>query len=64
MLGGVITTLVSFAVAAVLARDRFVNLLQRSEWARQKFGFWLELAGALAVLLLGLKMLWDRVGWL
>lgn len=62
MLGGVITTLVTFAVAAVVARDRFVSVLQRSEWVREKFGFWLELAGALAVLLLGLAMLWDRVG--
>ena len=61
MLGGVIVTLVTFAVSAVVARERFVSVLQRSEWVREKFGFWLELAGPLAVLLLGLAMLWDRV---
>lgn len=62
MLGGVIVTLVSFAVAAVLARDRFTHLLRRTEWMRGSLGFWLELAGAAAVLALGLIMLWDRVG--
>ncbi|MFN0217399.1 MAG: hypothetical protein ACKVP4_01150 [Hyphomicrobium sp.] len=62
MLGGVIVTLVSFAVAAVLARDRFTRLLGRTEWMRGRLGFWLELAGAAAVLALGLVMLWDRLG--
>jgi nickel/cobalt transporter (NicO) family protein len=62
MLGGVIVTLVSFAVAAVMARDRFTHLLRRTEWMRGSLGFWLELAGAAAVLVLGLVMLWDRVG--
>ena len=62
MLGGVIVTLVSFAVAAVLARDRLTYLLRRTEWMRGSLGFWLELAGASAVLVLGLVMLWDRLG--
>jgi nickel/cobalt transporter (NicO) family protein len=62
MLSGVIVTLVSFAVAAVLARDRLTHLLRRTEWMRGRFGFWLELGGAAAVLVLGLVMLWDRVG--
>lgn len=62
MLGGVIVTLVSFAVAAVVARERFMGALARSEQLRARLGFWLELAGAVAVLVLGLVMLWDRVG--
>lgn len=61
MLGGVIVTLVSFAVAAVIARQRFLGVLARTELMRFRLGFWLELAGALAVLALGVSMLVDRL---
>lgn len=62
MLGGVIATLVSFAVGAVFARARFMAAMRVSEGTRQKLGYWLELAGAAAVLLLGLVLLWNAVG--
>ena len=62
MLGGVVVTLVSFAVAAVAARERLIVALRRTEGMRQSLGFWLELAGALAVFVLGMAMLWDRLG--
>jgi nickel/cobalt exporter len=61
MLGGVIVTLVSFSVAAVVARHQFIGTLERSESLRQKLGFWLELAGASAVLAIGLAMLWEQL---
>lgn len=61
MLGGVIVTLVSFAVAAVVARRRFVAVIERSERLRQRLGYWMELAGAMAVLGLGSAMLWNAL---
>lgn len=61
MLAGVIFTLVSFAVAAVAARGRFVALLARTERLRLDVGWWLELAGALAVSALGIAMLLRRL---
>lgn len=61
MLAGVIFTLVSFAVAAVAARGRFVALLARTERLRLNVGWWLELAGALAVSALGIAMLLRRL---
>ena len=61
MLLGVITSIVSFAVAAVVARDRFVTLLNRSEAIREKVGFGLELAGGLAVVALGISMISSAV---
>lgn len=64
MMGGVILTIVSFAVTAVVARDRLVVLLQSSATVRQRLGFWLEFAGAAAVLVLGLTMFADRLRWL
>ena len=33
-----------------------------SEGTRQKLGYWLKLAGAAAVLLLGLVLLWNAIG--
>lgn len=57
MLIGVITTIVTFAVAAVLARERFIAVLNRSETTREKVGFGLELAGGLAVFALGISMM-------
>lgn len=64
MLGGVILTIVSFAVAAVLVRSRFVRVLDRSEALREKLGFWLEFTGGAAVLILGVTMLQSAVKWL
>jgi nickel/cobalt transporter (NicO) family protein len=61
MLAGVIVTLVSFSVAAVLARGSFMSLLSQTERWRAGVGWWLEFAGAVAVLVLGLAMLWPRL---
>ncbi len=54
---GVIATLASFAVAAVFARGGFMDLLARTEDLRMRAGQALELAGACAVVVLGLAML-------
>lgn len=64
MLAGVIVTLVAFAVAAVVARGRFMVLLSRTEGWRHKVGWGLELASALAVLILGLVMVMRPLGLL
>ena len=61
MLGGVVATLVSFAVAAVAVRERFMAAVERSEGMRQWLGYWLERTGAMAVLVLGIAMLWNAV---
>ena len=61
MLAGVIVTLVSFSVAAVVARGSFMSLLSQTERWRAGVGWWLEFAGAVAVLVLGLVMLWPRL---
>jgi nickel/cobalt transporter (NicO) family protein len=57
MLAGVIVTLVSFAVAAVIARQKVLALLTRTEAMRRTVGGWMELVGALGVLAFGLAML-------
>lgn len=54
---GVIATLAGFAVAAVYARGRFMDLLMGSERLRQRIGRAAELAGAAAVTALGFAML-------
>ena len=54
---GVIATLVSFAVAAVYARSRFMDLLASTEALRLRIGQAFELAGACAVVVLGFVML-------
>ncbi|MDP1640430.1 MAG: hypothetical protein Q8L61_05900 [Hyphomicrobium sp.] len=54
---GVIATIASFAVAAVFARERFMALLARTGWLRLKLGRGFELAGACAVIVLGIAML-------
>ncbi len=61
MLAGVILTLVTFAVSAVVARGRFVKLLARTEVMRDRLGGSLELAGALGVFVLGIAMLATRI---
>lgn len=60
MLAGVTLTIVSFAVAAIAAREWLMGLLTRTERWRQIAGRALEAAGALAVLVLGLVMLAVR----
>jgi nickel/cobalt transporter (NicO) family protein len=57
MLAGVIFTICSFAVAAIVTRQRFLELLARTEGLRLTLGWWMELFGALGVLALGLAML-------
>ena len=57
MLVGVMVTLVSFAVAAVVARQKLLALLTRTEGVRRCLGRSMELIGALGVLALGLAML-------
>jgi ABC-type nickel/cobalt efflux system permease component RcnA len=54
---GVIATLVGFAVAAVYARSRFMEVFARSEALRLRIGRAVETAGACAVIVLGLVML-------
>jgi nickel/cobalt transporter (NicO) family protein len=54
---GVIATLVGFAIAAVYARGQFMDLLARSEGWRLRAGQAAEIAGACAVIVLGLVML-------
>ena len=57
MLAGVIVTICSFAVGAIIMRQRFLALLVRTEALRFRLSWWMELFGALGVLLLGLAML-------
>ena len=57
MLGGVIVTLSSFAVAAVLARDWISKAIKRHEAFSKRLRFWIEICAALAVVALGIAML-------
>jgi ABC-type nickel/cobalt efflux system permease component RcnA len=62
MLAGITITITSFAVAAVIARQRLMTLMaSTAEW-RVRAGRALEGAGAVAVLLIGLTMLAERMG--
>jgi ABC-type nickel/cobalt efflux system permease component RcnA len=61
MLAGVVVTLVTFAVAAVAARGRFLAILSRTEPLRDRIGWSLELAGAVAILVLGIVMLMKQL---
>lgn len=54
---GLVATIAAFAVAAVVARGRFIALLARTEVLRARLGHTLELFGATAVTALGLAML-------
>jgi ABC-type nickel/cobalt efflux system permease component RcnA len=62
MLVGVVTTLVAFAVTAVVARDRLVPLLARTEKLRFTIGKALEVTSAGAVIGLGLLVLMGQIG--
>lgn len=57
---GMIMTVVAFPLAAILLRNRFVALLARTDGLRRQFGFWLEIAAALAVTAIGLWPLLAR----
>lgn len=57
MLIGIVATLVAFAVTAVMARDRLLPVLARTERLRFTIGKTLEVASAGAVILLGVLML-------
>lgn len=54
---GVIATIAGFAVPAVFARGRFMDLMARSETLRLRIGQTFEVAGASAVIVLGIAML-------
>ena len=54
---GVITTIAGFAVGAVIARGRFMELLERSEALGARIGTACEIAGASAIIVLGASML-------
>jgi nickel/cobalt transporter (NicO) family protein len=54
---GVIATLASFAIAAVFARGQVMNVMARTERLRLRIGQAAELAGACAIIILGLLML-------
>jgi ABC-type nickel/cobalt efflux system permease component RcnA len=62
MLAGVTLTIASFAVAAIVARQRFMSLMDSTEVWRERIGRSLEALGAIAVLLIGLAMLAGRIG--
>ncbi len=54
MATGMIVTIAGVAVAGVLARDRFMALLVRTEWWRHRLGKALEIGSSVAVLGLGI----------
>ncbi len=62
MLLGVIVTLASFAVAAVVARGSLMTLMARTGPLRESVGWGLEFFSALGVLVLGLVMFASRTG--
>lgn len=57
---GMITTIGVFAVSAVLLRERFFYLMDRTTWARELIGPVLELIGAVAIISFGLWLLLSR----
>jgi hypothetical protein len=62
MLAGIVTTLVTFAVTAAIARDRLLPLLASTERLRWRMGIALEVMSAVAVVALGLLMLTGQLG--
>jgi len=57
MLAGVIFTICSFAVAAIVMRQKFLTLLARTASVQLTLGWWMQLLSALGVLVIGLTML-------
>jgi len=57
MLAGVIFTICSFAVAAIVMRQKFLTLLARTESLQLTLGWWMQLLSAVGVLGLGVAML-------
>jgi len=57
---GMTATIASFAIAAVLLRERVVLLFERSEYVRKLLSHGLELASALAIIMLGTWLLVAR----
>jgi ABC-type nickel/cobalt efflux system permease component RcnA len=62
LLAGVVTTLVAFAVTAIVARDRLLPMLARTERLRWRVGKTMEVASAGAIVVLGLLMLASQAG--
>jgi ABC-type nickel/cobalt efflux system permease component RcnA len=57
MLAGVIVTICSFAIAAIVLRQKFLRLLGRTESLQLTLGWWLQLLSAVGVLVLGIALL-------
>ena len=57
MLAGVVVTICSFAVAAIVMRQKLLTLLARTETLQLTLGWWMHLLSALGVFVLGLAML-------
>ena len=62
MLAGVVTTLVAFSLTAIVARDRLLPLLARTERLRWSIGKTMEVTSAGAVVALGVLMLMGQLG--
>jgi nickel/cobalt transporter (NicO) family protein len=62
MLAGVVTTLIAFAVTAIVARDRLLPILARTERLRWTIGKTMEVTSAGAVVALGVLMLMGQIG--
>jgi nickel/cobalt transporter (NicO) family protein len=57
MLAGVIVTICSFAIAAIVLRQKFLRLLGRTESLQLTLGWWMQLLSAVGVLVLGIALL-------
>jgi hypothetical protein len=62
MLAGIVITLVTFAVTAVIARDRLLPLLARTKRLPWRIGKALEVTSPVAVVALGLLLLTGQIG--
>lgn len=50
MAAGMVVTITLFAIAAILPRDRFLDLAARTHHSRQRLGHGLELISAVAII--------------
>lgn len=57
---GMIATIATFAIGAIMFRDRFFHLLSLTASARERIGQALELVSSIAILALGLWLLLGR----